>query len=139
MGCFITDRRGLSITISSYVEISNMFEILRDSAFGKLLRIFSGTILLPYPEEAHELAWRTYIQTSADAEQHEESTATSEKGLPQSYGLYTVISQASHRHRRRPSLNSALAGPWRGPKGKTPVIIGWGGPDDSEVRRFSAK
>lgn len=116
-----------------------MIEILRDSAFGKLLRIFSGTTLLPYPEEAHESAWRTYLQTSAEAEQHEETTTTSDKELPQSYGLDTVISQASHRSRRRPSLNSALAGPWRGPKGKTAVLIGWGGPDDSEVRRFSAK
>lgn len=116
-----------------------MIEIIRDSAFGKLLRIVSGTVLLPYPEEVHESAWQTYLRTSADAEQHEESTTTIEKELPQPYGLYTVISQATHRSRRRPSLNSALAGPWRGPKGKTPVIIGWGGPDDSEVRRLSAK
>jgi DHA1 family multidrug resistance protein-like MFS transporter len=72
-----------------------MIEIFRDSAFGKLLRIFSGTIILPYPEEAHELAWRTYLQSSAEAEQHEETTATSEMGLAQSYGLYPVISQAS--------------------------------------------
>jgi DHA1 family multidrug resistance protein-like MFS transporter len=116
-----------------------MIEILRDSAFGKLLRIISGTILLPYPEEAHEIAWRTYLQPPAEAEQHEESTTTSEEGLPESYGLYTVISQASYRSRRRPSLNRALAGPWRGPKGKTPLIIGWGGPDDSEVRLFTTK
>ena len=109
-----------------------MIETLRDSTFGKLLRILSGTTLLPYPEETHELAWRTYLQTSVDAEQLEAET-TSDEELPQSYGLYTVMSQASYRSRRRPPLKSALAGPWRGAKGKTPVIIGWGGPDDSEV------
>ncbi|KAJ6104646.1 hypothetical protein N7523_010966 [Penicillium sp. IBT 18751x] len=109
-----------------------MIEVLRDSAFGKVLRIFSGTKVFPYPEEVHELAWRTYLQTSAETDQPELSTTTSEKESIEPYGLYTVVSQASYRSRRRPSLNSALAGPWRGSKGKTPVIIGWGGPDDSE-------
>lgn len=115
-----------------------MIETIRDSAFGKLLRIISGTNLLPYPEETHDLAWHTYLQTSAEAEQHEATGATSDEELPQLYGLYAVMSQASHRSRRRPPLKSALAGPWRGANGKTPVVIGWGGPDDSEVRTHSA-
>jgi DHA1 family multidrug resistance protein-like MFS transporter len=114
-----------------------MIETLRDSAFGKLLRIISGTALLPYPEETHESSWRTYLQTSAEGEQHETESPSDEES-PHPYGLYTVMSQASFRSRRRPPLKSALAGPWRGAKGKTPVIIGWGGPDDSEVRHRSA-
>lgn len=114
-----------------------MIETLRDSAFGKLLRIFSGTALLPYPEETHESSWRSYLQTSAEAEQRETESPSDEES-PESYGLYTVMSQASYRSQRRPPLKSALAGPWRGAKGKTPVVIGWGGPDDSEVRHRSA-
>jgi DHA1 family multidrug resistance protein-like MFS transporter len=114
-----------------------MIETLRDSAFGKLLRVISGTTLLPYPEETHELAWRTYLQPYAQAELHEATETTSDEELPQPYGLYTVVSQAAYRSRRRPPLKSALAGPWRGAKGKTPVVIGWGGPDDSEVRHRS--
>lgn len=115
-----------------------MRETLRDSAFGKLLRVLSGTRILPYPEETQELFWRTYLQTPAEAEQHEATSTTSDEELPQSYGLYTVVSQASYRSRRRPPLKSALAGPWRGAKEKTPVVIGWAGPDDSEVRHHSA-
>lgn len=114
-----------------------MIETIRDSAFGKVLRVFSGTTLLPYPEENHDLAWHTYLQTPADAEQHGATAATSDGELPHPYGLYTVMSQASYRSRRRPPLKSALAGPWRGADGKTPVVIGWGGPDDSEVRHRS--
>lgn len=115
-----------------------MIEIFRDSAFGKLLRICSGTTILPYPEEAHEAVWCTYLQTSAEAGPHEETTMGGEDELPHPYGLYTVISQASQRRNRKPSLHSALAGPWRGPKGKRAIVIGWSGPDDSEVRRLSA-
>jgi DHA1 family multidrug resistance protein-like MFS transporter len=110
-----------------------MIETLRDSAFGKVLRIFSGTAILPYPEETHESSWHTYVQTPAEAGQHETESPSDEE-FPESYGLYTVMSQASYRSRRRPPLKSALAGPWRGAKGKTPVVIGWAGPDDSEVR-----
>lgn len=115
-----------------------MIETIRDSAFGKLVRLFSGGALLRYPEETLELAWRTYLQTSAEAEQYEVTAATSEGELPQPYGLYTVVSQASYRGRRRPPLKSVLAGPWRGAQGKTPVLIGWEGPDDSEVRPYFA-
>ncbi|KAJ5151363.1 synaptic vesicle transporter [Penicillium canariense] len=109
-----------------------MKEIIRDSAFGKLLRIVSGTALLPYPEETDHLTWRTYVQKSAGAEPYETTVETSDAEFSESYGLYTVVSQASYRSRRRPPLRTALAGPWRGAQGKTPVIIGWGGPDDSE-------
>jgi DHA1 family multidrug resistance protein-like MFS transporter len=115
-----------------------MIETIRDSAFGKLVRIFSGTGLLSYPEERDASAWRTYLQVSAEAEHEEASTWTGDEAFPESYGLYTVMSQASRRRPRRPlPLKSVLAGPWRGAQGKTPEIIGWGGPDDSEVGHHS--
>lgn len=71
----------------------NMIEIFRDSAFGKLLRIFSGTILLPYPEEAHGLAWRTYKAQRRLNNMKKPRQRTKWDLL--NHMDYTVISQAS--------------------------------------------
>lgn len=100
-----------------------MIETIRDSAFGKLLRLLSGGSLLQYPEEMDDSAWYTYLQTS-ETGQPEESTESNDEGLLQTYGLYAVMSQASSRSRR-------------GPRGKIPEIISWGGPNDGEVRHRS--
>ena len=109
-------------------------ETIRDSAFGKLVRFFSGYRLLLYPEERDDLTWRQYLQRP-EAHQEEEMTPVSSREFYEMNSLYTVMSQASRRRRGRPPLRSVLAGPWRGIKEESPEVIGWGGSDDSEVGR----
>jgi DHA1 family multidrug resistance protein-like MFS transporter len=109
-----------------------MMETIRDSAFGKLFRFLSGYRLLLYPEEMDDFTWRRYLQTP-EAYAEEGSTPPRGEGFYEMQTLHTVMSQASRRRRQRPPLKSVLAGPWHGVKEGRPEVIGWRGPDDSEV------
>ncbi|QMW36763.1 hypothetical protein G4B84_012292 [Aspergillus flavus NRRL3357] len=105
-------------------------ETIRDSAFGKLVRFFSGYRLLLYPEEIHDVTWRNYLGRP-EASQEESMTPDSEE-FYELHALYTVVSQASRRRRRRPPLKSVLAGPWRGTQDGSSEVIGWSDAGDSE-------
>ncbi|KAE8341409.1 hypothetical protein BDV24DRAFT_174802 [Aspergillus arachidicola] len=105
-------------------------ETIRDSAFGKLVRFFSGYRLLLYPEEIDNVTWRNYLGRP-EASQEESMTPDSEE-FYELHALYTVVSQASRRGRRRPPLKSVLAGPWRGIQDGSPEVIGWSDARDSE-------
>lgn len=112
-----------------------MMETIRDSAFGKLVRFFSGYRLLLYPEERDGLTWQQYLERS-EAYQEAAMTPVSSREFYELHSLYTVMSQASRRRQGRPPLRSVLAGPWHGMKEGSPEVIGWGGSDDSEVGRY---
>ncbi|KAB8211818.1 MFS general substrate transporter [Aspergillus parasiticus] len=76
-------------------------EIFRDTTFGKLVRILSGRRLWPYPEEACPSSWTLYVQHT-----HEKDDPDTISEFSESYGLYTVLSQAtqSRSEDRRQSM-----------------------------------
>ncbi|KAL4897762.1 major facilitator superfamily domain-containing protein [Aspergillus ambiguus] len=105
-------------------------ETLRDSAFGKLMRIFSRKHLFPYPEEADPGAWTNYLKTENQVKDEEAATLASTEE-PDAFGLYTVMSQASRTARRLSSVSTTL-GDQPMDKSTAPIVIDWSGPDDSE-------
>jgi hypothetical protein len=109
-------------------------ETIRDSAFGKLVRFFSGYRLLLYPEEMDDSSWQKFIERPEIYREESRSTTGSED-FYEMHALYTFTSQASRRCRRRQRspLRSVLAGPWRGIHDGTPEVIGWSDARDSEV------
>ncbi|GLA08250.1 hypothetical protein AnigIFM60653_009779 [Aspergillus niger] len=102
-----------------------MKELIRDTAFGKLVRILSGRRLLLYPEERDlELS---FIQEPPDVAAKEEVTLpdiTRNESIIEPNRLETIMSQASYRSHR---------GSWPvpAPQDKRPIIVGWR-PGDSE-------
>lgn len=104
-------------------------ETIRDSAFGKLVRIFSGGRLLKYPEELDPCVWTDYLRTEPKLER--EPTETGSDDESDNFGLYTVMSQVSRCSRRLPSAHTSQND---GIRNGTPIVIDWSGPNDSEVR-----
>ncbi|KAB8268085.1 synaptic vesicle transporter [Aspergillus minisclerotigenes] len=76
-----------------------MHELIRDTAFGKLVRISSGHRLFRYPEELDPSIASEYINRAA-----EEGDTALEPGpngnITDPNGLETIMSQASYRSRR---------------------------------------
>lgn len=103
-----------------------MKELIRDTAFGKLVRILSGRRLLLYPEERDlELS---FMQEPPDVAAKEEVALpeiTRNESIIVPNRLETIMSQASYRSHR---------GSWPvpAPQDKRPIIVGWR-PGDSEV------
>jgi DHA1 family multidrug resistance protein-like MFS transporter len=81
-------------------------ETFRDATFGKLLRLLSGKWCLPYPEESDSLVWTQHPQVNQD-DQAESATADG----------------------RDPSVSAPSGVEPR----KSRIVVGWRGPDDSEV------
>ncbi|RAH42902.1 MFS transporter [Aspergillus brunneoviolaceus CBS 621.78] len=73
-----------------------MFELLRDTAFGKLVRITSGYRLLPYPEECDTSIASNYIDNATEAGVKFPDLEANESILEPN-GLQTIMSQASNR------------------------------------------
>lgn len=102
-------------------------ECTRDSAFGHLVRLFSGRRLLQFAEEVDPSVWFTFVQ---------EPTPTPDLSLEGAL-LMTVRSQASflqHQRDRADSLTSY--DPEKNLDDPTQAhskIIGWRGDQDSEV------
>ncbi|PYI21645.1 hypothetical protein BO99DRAFT_430466 [Aspergillus violaceofuscus CBS 115571] len=72
-----------------------MRELLRDTAFGKLVRIASSNWLLPYPEECDSSIASDYSDSATEAGALEPNASILEPN-----GLETIMSQASGRSRR---------------------------------------
>ncbi|PYI35227.1 synaptic vesicle transporter [Aspergillus indologenus CBS 114.80] len=111
-----------------------MIETIRDTGFGKLVRLFSGGRLLRFPEEADPSLWATYVKAPEETKPEQSEISGSdydsyEEDL-EAYGLYTVMSQASRVGRRMSTATSAPALP-SSAQGGNPTIITWG-PDDPE-------
>jgi DHA1 family multidrug resistance protein-like MFS transporter len=101
-------------------------ETIRDTAFGKLVRLFTHFRCLQYPEEQDSAVWTEYLKTESLPKEEESATPVTNDENPEdleAFGLYTVMSQAS----RRMSCASTIRENGR------PLVISWRGPDDPEV------
>lgn len=111
-------------------------ETFRDTAFGKLVRLFSRYRWMQYPEEQDASVWTEYLKTETEKTEEGSSTPVTENEDPEdleAFGLYTVMSQASTRSRRI-SCASILQSEAPGSSSAQPLVISWRGPDDPEVR-----
>lgn len=108
-------------------------ETIRDSAFGKLVRIFSRKRWLRYPEENDTGMWTEYLKTEKQVKDEEAAASESDQ---ENLGLYTVLSQASRASRRLSSASTVRQGGGEGahPNPNASLVIDWSGPDDPEVR-----
>jgi DHA1 family multidrug resistance protein-like MFS transporter len=101
-------------------------ETIRDTAFGKLVRLFTHFRYMQYPEEQDLTVWTEYLKTENLPKEGEPATPVNNDENPEdleAFGLYTVMSQAS----RRMSCASTLRESGR------PLVISWRGSDDPEV------
>ena len=104
-------------------------ETLRDTAFGKLVRIFTACKLFRYPEEIDSSICGEYLHDETKIEDLEAATSHEIEEDP-FFGMYALMSQAS-RSSRSSSRRLSTASTVRGP-----AVIDWRGLDDSEVRLF---
>ncbi|OGE49271.1 hypothetical protein PENARI_c022G07394 [Penicillium arizonense] len=103
-------------------------ETIRDTAFGKLVRLFTHFRYMQYPEEQDLTVWTEYLKTENLPKEGEPATPVNNDENPEdleAFGLYTVMSQAS----RRMSCASTLRESGR------PLVISWRGSDDPEDPR----
>lgn len=94
-----------------------MCELLRDTAFGKLVRITSGHRLLPYPEERDTSIASEYIDNATEARVRFPDLEANERILKPN-GLQTIMSQASNR-----SPGVTIHAP--GHVDEKTIIVGW--------------
>lgn len=110
-------------------------ETIRDSAFGKLVRLLGGKKLLSYPEEIDSAFCIKCVQSQRKAKTEAEHMFEED---PDSFGLYAVMSQASRSASRYPSA-SGLSGNNTHPEhaeSRSSVVIDWASSDDSEVGSY---
>lgn len=113
-------------------------ETMRDTAFGKLVRLFTRYRFMQYPEECDASVWPEYLKTEPDTKEEEEdaSTPTTENENPEdleAFGLYAVMSQCSNRSRRMSAASALDGGRNSSLKTNQSLVISWRGPDDPEV------
>lgn len=113
---------------------------IRDTAFGKLVRLFSWYRWMKYPEEQDPSVWTEYLKPeneTKEEEAHEESSMpVNENENPEdleAFGLYTVMSQVSTRSRHKSSVSTTQSGSADPSRSAQPLVISWRGPDDPEV------
>ena len=101
-------------------------ETIRDTAFGKLVRVFSRQRWMQYPEEQDVSIWPEYLKEETRQKEEGDYPTTDENPEDlETYGLYTVTSQATNRSRRLSS--STLRDSGQG------LVISWRGQNDPEV------
>lgn len=112
-------------------------ETLRDTAFGKLVRLCSHYKWMQYPEEQDASVWPEYLKTETETkEEGEASTPTTENENPEdveAFGIYAVMSQCSTRSRRMSTVSTLHGGSMNSSQANQPLVISWRGPDDPEV------
>lgn len=102
-------------------------ETLRDTAFGKLIRLFSRYRCMQYPEEQDGSVWTEYLKTETEKTELELSTPVNESENPEdleAFGLYTVRSQLSTRSRRM-SCASTVQDENQSRSNGQPLVISW--------------
>ncbi|KAE8382871.1 major facilitator superfamily domain-containing protein [Aspergillus bertholletiae] len=102
-------------------------ETIRDTAFGKLVRIFSRNRLLQYPEEIDRSLWTKCLKTERSVKDEEATTLADSDAEDGTFGLYAVMSQASRASRRMSSATSTAP-----LDTEAPLLVEWRGSDDSE-------
>lgn len=113
-------------------------ETIRDSAFGKMVRICSNRRLLQYPEEIGSSGWKMCLKPERRVGDEEATTRTEPDEDPDTWGLYTVLSQASRlshhaTSQRGRTISQEPEHPRQSPTEKV-ILVDWRGPSDSEVR-----
>lgn len=112
-------------------------ETLRDTAFGKLVRLCSHYKWMQYPEEQDASIWPEYLKTELETKEEEEpSTPTTENENPEdleAFGLYAVMSQCSTRSRRMSTASTLHGENNASQQTSQPLVISWRGSDDPEV------
>ncbi|KAJ5668165.1 uncharacterized protein N7477_006735 [Penicillium maclennaniae] len=109
-------------------------ETLRDTAFGKLVRLCTRYQCMQYPEKQDASVWTGYLKTENTESKLEPSTTLNESENPEdleAFGLYTVRSQISTRSRRM-SCASTVQDDNQNRSNDQALVISWRGPDDSE-------
>jgi MFS transporter, DHA1 family, multidrug resistance protein len=128
-----------------------MTELIRDTAFGQLVRLVSRNRYFQFPEERNPSLWKKYVnvEKSANAarygqleEPENEVEEDSEKYKRENDGMRHQHQQDATRstrsNERSPSSQStavnSIAGVRVDPeKGKDVHVVDWYGPDDPEV------
>lgn len=108
-------------------------DTIRDSAFGKLVRLATRGRYLQYPEEKNVDLCESYLKPQNFAIE-EEQGATDES--LDTFGLYTVMSQASRsatRTRSRPFEDQDAIAQDRVSKPELQLIVDWRDSSDPEV------
>ncbi|KAJ5769245.1 hypothetical protein N7520_003804 [Penicillium odoratum] len=104
-------------------------ETLRDTAFGKLVRLATRYKWMQYPEEKDLSVWTEYLKTETkdEGESYISTVETENENAEdlEAVGIYTVMSQCSTRPRRMSSA-ATIGGP------NQSILVSWRGPDDPE-------
>ncbi|KAL3440189.1 major facilitator superfamily domain-containing protein [Aspergillus insuetus] len=112
-------------------------ETIRDSAFGKLVRLSTKSRFLKYPEEVDQAACQQCRKVPPQAKDEETPPSPTESSVEdETWGLYSVMSQAS-RGTRRSSAQLTRNGsecdiPPETTSGEGAVVVDWRGTNDSE-------
>lgn len=114
-------------------------ETLRDTAFGKLVRLFSRNKWLRYNEEQDTSVWPTYLKKESKEilEVSPPQTQQENEDL-EAFGLYGVMSQCSTRTRQMSGFTATSRDEKDQNSANQPLVISWSGPDDPEVGFFPA-
>lgn len=108
-------------------------ETLRDTAFGKLVRLATHYRWMQYPEEQDLAVWPEYLKTEHRGKEGDPAVPAIDNENPEdleAFGLYTVMSQASRRISAASMIRDGSADSSRG---NQTMVISWRGPDDPEV------
>ncbi|GLA65302.1 hypothetical protein AtubIFM56815_008473 [Aspergillus tubingensis] len=107
-----------------------MRELLRDTAFGKIVRLLSGRRLLLYTEERDRSFIQEMVATAAEVGVALPELIPNES-IVEPNGLETIMSQASYRSRQE-------SWPIPAPRDEKAIIVGWRS-GDSENWSFAKK
>lgn len=116
-------------------------ETIRDSAFGKLVRLSTKSRFLKYPEEVDQVTCQQCRKAPPQVKDEETPPSPTESAVEdETWGLYSVMSQASRVTRRnswQPTRNGSECGirPGTG-SGEGAIVVDWRGANDSEVWLF---
>ncbi|KAJ5594197.1 uncharacterized protein N7459_000405 [Penicillium hispanicum] len=109
-------------------------ETLRDTAFGKLVRLFSRYRWMQYPEEQDSSIWPEYLKTETEAKEIHSTPDPDRKNQEdlEACGLYTAMSQCSTRSSPISVASTLHDGKTGSSQDNQPLVISWRGPDDPE-------
>ena len=116
-----------------------MSELIRDTAFGHLLRYLSGGQLLPYAEDRDPSLWKRYVHDGKTIRMAHHGHTGEEEAAGKSGESQSPegISRDSSTTRRESNTQTNALGHQIDPeKGRDTNVVDWYGDDDPEV--FSA-
>ncbi|RMZ39521.1 caffeine resistance protein 5 [Aspergillus flavus] len=106
-----------------------MRELVRDTAFGKIVRLLSGHRLLLYPEEQDPSFIQEMVATAAEVGVALPELVRNES-IVEPNGLETIMSQASYRSRQG-------SWPMPAPRDEKAIIVSWRTVDSENPQNWS--